>query len=162
MTIDTAAPMRVKIRRVRDAALAYADAALTYAIVRPPEATRRIPITVSCPNFTGFPQSRVSGQSGGNACCRHLPSRGDISTITWAGLLASRDDRFHHAVRHSDRLAGANWIYSVRCLRAGRLWRCLIFRPGAIAVFSLTAIPQPHDPQPRLLRVRSKLAIAAG
>jgi phosphatidylserine decarboxylase len=39
---------------------------------------------------------------------------------------------------------------------------CLVFRPGAIAGFSLTAIPQPHDPQPRLLRVRSKLATAAG
>ena len=63
MTIVTAAPMRAKIRRVR-------DAALTYAIVRAPEATRRMPITVSCPNFTGFPLSRVSGQSGGNACCR--------------------------------------------------------------------------------------------
>src|SRR3984957_14090892 len=39
---------------------------------------------------------------------------------------------------------------------------CLVFRPGAIAGFSLTAIPQPHDPQPRLPRVCSKLATAAG
>jgi phosphatidylserine decarboxylase len=39
---------------------------------------------------------------------------------------------------------------------------CAIFRPGAIAGFSLTAIPQPHDPNPPLLRVRSKLATAAG
>ena len=76
MTIVTAAPMRAKIRKVR-------DAALTYAIVSPPEATRRIPITVSCPNFTGFPQSRVSGQSGRHGCT-HLPSRGKISTITRA------------------------------------------------------------------------------
>jgi phosphatidylserine decarboxylase len=38
---------------------------------------------------------------------------------------------------------------------------CLVFRPGAIAGFSLTAIPQPHDPNPPLARVRSKLATAA-
>lgn len=37
---------------------------------------------------------------------------------------------------------------------------CLLFRPGAIADFSLPAIPQPHDPQPRLMRVCSKLATA--
>jgi hypothetical protein len=90
MTIDTAAPMRAEIRRVLDAALAYADAALTYAIVRPPVATRRIPITVSCPNFTGFPQSRVSGQSGGNAPQLHPPghhrlSKHGASTIRKAG-----------------------------------------------------------------------------
>jgi phosphatidylserine decarboxylase len=38
---------------------------------------------------------------------------------------------------------------------------CLIFRPGAIADFSLTAIPQPHDLHHPLVRVRSKLATAA-
>ena len=38
---------------------------------------------------------------------------------------------------------------------------CLIFRPGAIAGFSLTAIPQPHDPHPPLVQVRSQLATAA-
>jgi phosphatidylserine decarboxylase len=38
---------------------------------------------------------------------------------------------------------------------------CLVFRPGAIADFSLTGIPQPHDPHPPLVRVRSKLATAA-
>jgi phosphatidylserine decarboxylase len=38
---------------------------------------------------------------------------------------------------------------------------CLVFRPGAIAGFSLTAIPQPHDPHPPLVRVRSQLATAA-
>ena len=55
MTV-TAVPMRTKIRKVR-------DAALTYAIVRPPEATRRTPITVSCPNSTGSPPgSRLTGQ----------------------------------------------------------------------------------------------------
>ena len=37
---------------------------------------------------------------------------------------------------------------------------CLVFRPGAIAGFSLTAIPQPHDPHPSLVRVRSQLATA--
>jgi phosphatidylserine decarboxylase len=37
---------------------------------------------------------------------------------------------------------------------------CLIFRPDAIAEFTLTAIPQPHDPQAPLMHVRSKLAIA--
>ena len=38
---------------------------------------------------------------------------------------------------------------------------CLLFRPGAITGFSLTALPQPHDPHPPLLRVRSELATAA-
>jgi len=37
---------------------------------------------------------------------------------------------------------------------------CLVFRPGAIAEFTLGAIPQPHDPQPPLMLVRSRLAIA--
>jgi phosphatidylserine decarboxylase len=35
---------------------------------------------------------------------------------------------------------------------------CLVFRPGAIAEFSLAAIPQPHDPQAPLVLVRSRLA----
>ena len=38
MTTVTAAPMRTKIRKVR-------DAALTYAIVRPPEAIAQVPVT---------------------------------------------------------------------------------------------------------------------
>jgi phosphatidylserine decarboxylase len=37
---------------------------------------------------------------------------------------------------------------------------CLVFRPGAIAEFSLAAIPQPHDPKAPLVLVRSKLATA--
>ena len=37
---------------------------------------------------------------------------------------------------------------------------CLVFRPGVIADFSVTAIPQPHDPQPPLVHVCSKLATA--
>ena len=37
---------------------------------------------------------------------------------------------------------------------------CLVFRPGAIADFSLPAIPQPRDPHARLVRVCSKLATA--
>jgi phosphatidylserine decarboxylase len=37
---------------------------------------------------------------------------------------------------------------------------CLVFRPGAIAEFALTAIPQPRDPEARLVRVRAKLATA--
>jgi len=37
---------------------------------------------------------------------------------------------------------------------------CLVFRPGVIAAFTLGAIPQPHDPNARLMLVRSKLAIA--
>jgi phosphatidylserine decarboxylase len=37
---------------------------------------------------------------------------------------------------------------------------CLVFRPGAIAEFSLAAIPQPHDPKAPLVHVRSKLATA--
>jgi len=38
---------------------------------------------------------------------------------------------------------------------------CLIFRPGAIAEFTLGAIPQPHDPKAPLMHVRSKLATAS-
>jgi phosphatidylserine decarboxylase len=38
---------------------------------------------------------------------------------------------------------------------------CLVFRPGAIAEFSLAAVPQPHDPQAPLMRVCSKLAVAS-
>jgi phosphatidylserine decarboxylase len=37
---------------------------------------------------------------------------------------------------------------------------CLVFRPGAIADFTLAAIPQPNDPQAPLVLVRSKLATA--
>jgi phosphatidylserine decarboxylase len=38
---------------------------------------------------------------------------------------------------------------------------CLVFRPGAIAEFSLGAIPQPHDPKTPLMLVRSRLAVAS-
>ena len=37
---------------------------------------------------------------------------------------------------------------------------CLVFRAGAIAEFTLAAIPQPHDPHAPLILVRSKLATA--
>ncbi|MDQ6618036.1 MAG: phosphatidylserine decarboxylase family protein [Actinomycetota bacterium] len=37
---------------------------------------------------------------------------------------------------------------------------CLVFRPGAIADFTLAALPQPHDPNAPLVLVRSKLATA--
>jgi phosphatidylserine decarboxylase len=39
---------------------------------------------------------------------------------------------------------------------------CLVFRPGAVAEFTLGAIPQPHDPQAPLMLVRSRLAVAKG
>jgi len=35
---------------------------------------------------------------------------------------------------------------------------CLVFGPGVIADFALTAIPQPHDPDAPLVPVRSRLA----
>jgi phosphatidylserine decarboxylase len=38
---------------------------------------------------------------------------------------------------------------------------CLVFRPGAIAGFSLSAIPQPHEPKAPLVLVRSRLATAS-
>jgi phosphatidylserine decarboxylase len=38
---------------------------------------------------------------------------------------------------------------------------CLVFRPGAIAEFSLAAVPQPHDPNAPLVLVRSKIALAS-
>lgn len=38
---------------------------------------------------------------------------------------------------------------------------CLVFRPGAIAEFTLAAIPQPNDPHAPLVPVRSHLATAA-
>lgn len=37
---------------------------------------------------------------------------------------------------------------------------CLVFRPGVIDQFALTALPQPQDPKAPLVRVRSKLATA--
>ncbi|MFZ0973962.1 MAG: phosphatidylserine decarboxylase family protein [Solirubrobacteraceae bacterium] len=37
---------------------------------------------------------------------------------------------------------------------------CLVFRPGAIAEFTLAAIPQPHDPEAPLVLLGSKLATA--
>lgn len=37
---------------------------------------------------------------------------------------------------------------------------CLIFRPGAIADFSLQAIPEPSNPQPPLVLVNTKIATA--
>ena len=37
---------------------------------------------------------------------------------------------------------------------------CLVFRPGAIAEFSLDAIPQPSDSHPALKLVNSRLAVA--
>lgn len=37
---------------------------------------------------------------------------------------------------------------------------CLVFRPGAIDQFALTALPQPQDPKAPLVRVRSKIATA--
>jgi phosphatidylserine decarboxylase len=37
---------------------------------------------------------------------------------------------------------------------------CLVFRPRAIAEFSLAAIPQPHNSDPPLVKVRSRLATA--
>lgn len=38
---------------------------------------------------------------------------------------------------------------------------CLIFRPGAIADFTLNALPQPHNAHPALVHVRSRLATAS-
>jgi len=37
---------------------------------------------------------------------------------------------------------------------------CLVFRPGVIKDFALRAVPQPHDADPPLVRVRSRLATA--
>jgi phosphatidylserine decarboxylase len=37
---------------------------------------------------------------------------------------------------------------------------CLVFRPGAVGDFALQAVPQPHDANPPLVRVRSRLATA--
>jgi phosphatidylserine decarboxylase len=38
---------------------------------------------------------------------------------------------------------------------------CLVFGPGVIGDFAMTAIPQPHDPDAPLVLVRSRLATAA-
>ena len=37
---------------------------------------------------------------------------------------------------------------------------CLVFRPEVVADFSLGALPQPHDPEAPVVRVRSRLATA--
>ncbi|WAH98121.1 phosphatidylserine decarboxylase family protein [Arthrobacter sp. MMS18-M83] len=44
------------------------------------------------------------------------------------------------------------------CFQFGGSTECLVFRPGVIDQFALTAIPQPQDPNAPLVRVRSKLA----
>jgi phosphatidylserine decarboxylase len=46
------------------------------------------------------------------------------------------------------------------CFQFGGSTHCLVFRPGAIAEFSLAAIPQPHDPDAPLVLVHSRLATA--
>lgn len=38
---------------------------------------------------------------------------------------------------------------------------CLVFRPGAVEEFSLAALPQPSDADASIVKVRSKLAVAA-
>ena len=38
---------------------------------------------------------------------------------------------------------------------------CLVFGPGVIGDFAMTAIPQPHDPDAPLVLVRSRLATVA-
>jgi phosphatidylserine decarboxylase len=37
---------------------------------------------------------------------------------------------------------------------------CLVFRPGVIADFALSALPQPHNPEPALVQVHARLATA--
>jgi phosphatidylserine decarboxylase len=39
---------------------------------------------------------------------------------------------------------------------------CLLFRPGTVAEFALDAIPQPHDPEPRVKPVNTRLAVVSG
>ena len=46
------------------------------------------------------------------------------------------------------------------CFQFGGSTHCLVFRPGAIADFTLAALPQPHNPDAPQVLVRSKLAIA--
>jgi hypothetical protein len=37
---------------------------------------------------------------------------------------------------------------------------CLVFRPGVIGEFALSALPQPHNPEPALVQVCTRLATA--
>lgn len=46
------------------------------------------------------------------------------------------------------------------CFQFGGSTHCLVFRPGAIGAFALTALPQPHNPHAPLVLARSKLAVA--
>jgi phosphatidylserine decarboxylase len=39
---------------------------------------------------------------------------------------------------------------------------CLLFRPGTVAEFALDAVPQPHDPNPRVKPVNTRLAVVGG
>jgi hypothetical protein len=63
-------------------------------------------------------------------------------------------------VRAADEILGTH-SEEIGYFQFGGSTHCLVFRPGAIADFSLTAIPQPHDPHPALVPVRSRLATAA-
>jgi phosphatidylserine decarboxylase len=38
---------------------------------------------------------------------------------------------------------------------------CVVFRPGAVEEFSLAALPQTSDARASIVKVRSKLAVAA-
>jgi phosphatidylserine decarboxylase len=39
---------------------------------------------------------------------------------------------------------------------------CVLFRPGTVAEFALDAIPQPHDPNPTIKPVNTRLAVVGG
>jgi hypothetical protein len=61
-----------------------------------------------------------SDRAGLSDACTHLPSRGKVSTITRADLLASRDDRLRHAVMNPDHLADARRMVSQASPPQGR------------------------------------------
>ena len=52
-------------------------------------------------------------------------------------------------------------VQEVGYFQFGGSTHCLVFGPGVIGDFTLAAVPQPHDPKPPLMPVRSKLAVAA-
>lgn len=74
-----------------------------------------------------------------------------VGMVEVSSCLIGEDIVPGHHVRKGDELGRFQF---------GGSTECIVFRPGAIAEFSLDALPQPGDEHPSTIRVRSKLAVA--
>lgn len=74
-----------------------------------------------------------------------------VGMVEVSSCLISDDIVPGHHVEKGDELG---------CFQFGGSTECVVFRPGAVAEFSLEALPQPSDEHPSIVKVRSKLAVA--